>query len=1203
MRVPIQRTVFLATLVVLIGLLLITRSTFGASAAPFQQTGAEPMDLGDAPDGTNHAGVGMTAYPAVPARYPTVFDPSTGLPEGPSHINNQFYFLGDGVTNELEADVGPDADGPNNLQPGANVPNLDRFDDAFWAGIPAMAQFSNCVSTALNYRVTVATPTSGKAYVNVWIDWNHNGEWGTSFQCAQGTAASEWVVQNQIVNVSAAGVFNLTTPNFLAYMPGGVPPREGWLRITISETPATNDDGRGPANRWQFGETEDYLLPADSTTATPTPTQQTDITPTPHSDATWTPTQQTDITPTPTKEATWTPTPAGQVTNTPTKTPISDITPTPTKEPTWTPTPAGQVTNTPTKTPISDITPTPTHQTDITPTKTPIVEPTATPSATPTPQNQVFSDLGDAPDSTNSFGAPMTAYFVPVPANFPTVFNAVAPFGAFHHDTRLFNLGRLVTNERQADTLFDVDIVHNISPTLNIADQDRADDGLVAPKTLAGLPHCVPTKVTYTVTYNGAGTRTVFFNMWADWNRNGMWGGALECSTAIGGLSQEWAVTNQVITLVPGLNTFNSTTFLPFHPKGKGAVWFRMTVSDTVATLDNGSGPAAGWKLGETEDYFLSPDLGDAPDSQNSLLAPMKAYGPWPWPLAKFPTVFNRLPAGAPRGPLHHNLGVRYVLGNGLSGEAEADSGPDDDPTNNLQLGPRIPNSDRADDAFWLGVPSANSMGHCVPKTLNYRVTLPSSPAPSGTAQAYVNVWIDWNRNGAWGGLRKCKGTPWISNEWAVQNQPLSLNGPGVYNLTTPAFISYQPGWPRPTWLRITISNTPATAADGRGPNTGWDFGETEDSLLKAAISPGGISGTVHSVAGPALPNSLVSLFARTEPVSPTRPLIFVRSQMTDAEGNYEFPDLPAGHYLVQAKQHGFRPQWFNHADNLPDAQPVHVSDATVPNVDFDLKPLTPPIAHVVTNGEVHYDPAGHFGVGLRRGMLSNVKVIIPSECITCPNGLAPTNVRLVLRYPGDPTNLQTYTMTLDPVTNTYQHTIPVAHLNALFGPNQSTIEVYVLWDCGAETFEKYLGKIMIIDPSGFITDSVTGDPITGATVTLYHVPEWIAKVAPDDEDLDTCESNLSKVSGAAWSQLAPTEQGVPADSNITLMSPATTSQVTGGDGYYGWDVGEGCWYVTVSAPGYLARTSPVVGVPSEVTDLDLELAAARYVYLPAVTR
>ena len=62
MRVPKRRNGFLAIVVLLIGLLLITRSTFVASASPVRQATLEPMDEGDAPDSSNHAGVGMTTY-------------------------------------------------------------------------------------------------------------------------------------------------------------------------------------------------------------------------------------------------------------------------------------------------------------------------------------------------------------------------------------------------------------------------------------------------------------------------------------------------------------------------------------------------------------------------------------------------------------------------------------------------------------------------------------------------------------------------------------------------------------------------------------------------------------------------------------------------------------------------------------------------------------------------------------------------------------------------------------------------------------------------------------------------------------------------------------------------------------------------------------------------------------------------------------
>ena len=64
-----------------------------------------------------------------------------------------------------------------------------------------------------------------------------------------------------------------------------------------------------------------------------------------------------------------------------------------------------------------------------------------------------------------------------------------------------------------------------------------------------------------------------------------------------------------------------------------------------------------------------------------------------------------------------------------------------------------------------------------------------------------------------------------------------------------------------------------------------------------------------------------------------------------------------------------------------------------------------------------------------------------------------------------------------------------------------------------------------------------------------------------------------------------------------------------GGDddaGHFGWNVVTGCWYVVVSAPGYASKTSALVGVPPEVTDLDLTLDAINLpnkVYLPLVRR
>lgn len=141
----------------------------------------------------------------------------------------------------------------------------------------------------------------------------------------------------------------------------------------------------------------------------------------------------------------------------------------------------------------------------------------------------------------------------------------------------------------------------------------------------------------------------------------------------------------------------------------------------------------------------------------------------------------------------------------------------------------------------------------------------------------------------------------------------------------------------------------------------------------------------------------------------------------------------------------------------------------------------------------------------------------------------------------------------------------------------------------GVPTQSLTVGSIMLYDPSGFVTDAVTGDPIVGVTVTLFSVPGWSAKTSPGDTAPNTCESNLSKAPGADWSQPAPAG-GVQANPFSGLIDPQINPQATNSAGYYGWDVAAGCWYVVLTAPGYEPLTSPVVGVPPEVTDLDLEM-------------
>ncbi|MCX6030337.1 MAG: SUMF1/EgtB/PvdO family nonheme iron enzyme [Chloroflexi bacterium] len=191
-------------------------------------------------------------------------------------------------------------DGGNNIQPLLNLPDQDKADDSV-----APPTLSNCMTTTMNYVVTVPSPTGGlgyAAYVNVWLDYDRNGQWGDVLSCPGGPA-QEWAVQNQEVSLSGPGSHTFTTPFFIPANPH--PELCLWWRITLSNTPALSADGSGTANGHKFGETEDYYLcPHPPPSPTPTPTATATLTPTPT--ATVTPTLSCMNPPPPDMDAWWT---------------------------------------------------------------------------------------------------------------------------------------------------------------------------------------------------------------------------------------------------------------------------------------------------------------------------------------------------------------------------------------------------------------------------------------------------------------------------------------------------------------------------------------------------------------------------------------------------------------------------------------------------------------------------------------------------------------------------------------------------------------------------------------------------------------------------------------------------------------------------------------------------------------------------------
>ena len=246
-----------------------------------------------------------------------------------------------------------------------------------------------------------------------------------------------------------------------------------------------------------------------------------------------------------------------------------------------------------------------------------------------------------------------------------------------------------------------------------------------------------------------------------------------------------------------------------------------------------------------------------------------------------------------------------------------------------------------------------------------------------------------------------------------------------------------------------------------------------------------------------------------------------------------------------------------------------------------------PPLVDVDTDtGSVAYHPDGTAQITIPASDPGDVTI---TRVVTCTAGL-PAAVTLHLSTGPE------YAMA-NVGNRLYRATIPAADLTG-----NATLDVAAT--CNGHTVTTAIGSITLYEPIGSIIDALTGQPVEGATVTLYQVPGWVPRTGPDDLGPNTCESYHSKPAGAPWSQPAPTHLGIIANADVTPTAPRLPYQQTTVAGYYGWGVSEGCWYITVEAGGYEPLVSPVVGAPPEVVGLDLILIPRRYhVYLPLVLR
>lgn len=232
-------------------------------------------DLGDAPTSlNNHGPIPMTAYlpdaafPNVQANFPTVFWP--GTPNlGPRHHFSQIdSWLGYYVTAELDADLTPgqDQDLITNIDPPSDTPDMDSvstphgFDD----GVPEPVLLADCAPVNMPFTVTVASSSlfgPMPRFVNVWFDWNRDGDWNDMLVCPDGLLAPEWAVADQWF-MSGPGVYQMGTFPFVPKITIAEDSMfQTWMRISLSEMQAPAPfDGSGPVMGYDLGETEDYRL-------------------------------------------------------------------------------------------------------------------------------------------------------------------------------------------------------------------------------------------------------------------------------------------------------------------------------------------------------------------------------------------------------------------------------------------------------------------------------------------------------------------------------------------------------------------------------------------------------------------------------------------------------------------------------------------------------------------------------------------------------------------------------------------------------------------------------------------------------------------------------------------------------------------------------------------------------------------------------
>jgi hypothetical protein len=456
-------------------------------------------------------------------------------------------------------------------------------------------------------------------------------------------------------------------------------------------------------------------------------------------------------------------------------------------------------------------------------------------------------DFGDAPEGAVAYPGPATI------GQFPTCIN-VGPAGYVFHafPTSLF-FGSMADPELDGNAgtcpppPYDQDECSqatDVDAGLLLPDPYTIVGGLVTLCGQATNPRALGTTCTQAnwgpnvdIMVNNNSSLDAYVNVLMDWDQSGTWGGSSQCPI---GAAPEWVLVNQV---VPAGYIGPLSGILPVPPAFRigpvpGYVWSRFTITPQMVTATDWDGSGT-FTQGETEDYLLrvdepvhQGDFGDAPEGA-------VAY-PGPGTMGTFPTCINIGVAGS---YVFHAAPTTAWFGPAVDAEPDGNAGVCPQPPydqdecsagTDMDAGLLLP------DAYTIvggvvtlcgQVSNPRALG-TVCTTATWGTNVDIQVHNTSPADVYVNVLMDWDQGGSWGGASQCPlGGP--APEWVLVNQivPGGFNGP-LSALGPPAFrIGPRAGV---VWSRFTVSEVPILLSSWDGSGS-FGLGESEDYLLRVS--------------------------------------------------------------------------------------------------------------------------------------------------------------------------------------------------------------------------------------------------------------------------------------------------------------------------------------------------------------------------------